>query len=114
MNMNSYNPCSDHKNSQLEAYKIFFGSLAHHSRLHIINLLRAGPRNVTEISKETGLEQTLVSHNLKRLERCGMVFVQQRGKQRYYSVNSETIKPLMELIDRHTNMYCRHILDGTR
>ena len=75
--------------SQLEVYEIFFGSLAHQSRLLIINLLRDGAKNVSEICAETKLEQTLVSHNLKRLERCGMVFMEKKGKNRYYSVNSE-------------------------
>lgn len=100
--------------SNSSVYNLFFGSLANPNRLQIIQILRKGKKNVTSIVKETGFEQTMVSHNLKRLERCGMVFVEQIGKHRYYSVNQETIKPLMELIDKHTKKYCIHVLRGKK
>ena len=94
----------------LAAYDIFFGSLANPNRLQILITLRNGKKNVSEICTHTGFEQTMVSHNLKRLERCGMVFVEQQGKHRYYSLNQKTIKPLMALIDKHMGQYCIHLL----
>lgn len=96
------------------AYQLFFSSLANKNRLQIINTLRSGKKCVNEICQESGFEQTMVSHNLKRLEHCGMVFVEQDGKFRYYSVNRKTIKPLLELIDKHMNEYCCKILRGER
>ena len=101
-------------NKKSGVYKLFFGSLANPNRLQILQLLRKGKKDVTSIIKETGFEQTMVSHNLKRLEKCGMVFVEQIGKNRYYSVNQETIKPLMELIDKHTDKYCVPVFEGRR
>ena len=96
------------------AYKLFFGTLANNSRLKIVNTLRNGPRNVTEICKETGFEQSMVSHNLKMLEYHGMIFKEKKGKFCYYSLNKKTIKPLMELIDAHMQAYCCKILEGER
>tara|TARA_Y100000310_G_scaffold130227_1_gene129419 strand:+ start:1382 stop:1702 length:321 start_codon:yes stop_codon:yes gene_type:complete len=93
------------------AYKLFFSSLANTNRLAIINVLRAKRRNVSEICQETGFEQTMISHNLKRLERCGMVFSEKKGKHRYYSVNNETIKPLLGMIDKHMKKYCCKVLE---
>lgn len=98
----------------MPVYKIFFTSLANPHRLQIINILRAGSKNVTEICQETGFEQTMVSHNLRRLERCGMVFVEQNGKHRYYSLNKKTIKPLLKLIDTHMGQFCSKIHEGKR
>tara|TARA_Y100000310_G_scaffold335369_1_gene417249 strand:+ start:3873 stop:4181 length:309 start_codon:yes stop_codon:yes gene_type:complete len=94
----------------LETYQIFFGSLANPNRLEIINLLRKGKKNVQEICEATGFEQTMVSHNMKRLEKCGMVFVMKVGKYRYYGLNKTTIRPLMKLIDEHMNVYCSHVI----
>ena len=94
----------------IETYQLFFGSLANPNRLQIINLLRSGKKNVTQISKALDFEQTMVSHNMKRLERCGMVFVEQIGKERFYSVNTKSIKPLLEMIDTHMGEYCHHII----
>lgn len=96
--------------NSLDVYKLFFGSLANPNRLQILTILRTGAMNVTEICKKLKFEQTMVSHNLKRLETCGMVFAEQRGKNRYYSLNNKTIKPLMELIDKHTYQYCEHVV----
>ena len=95
---------------QPETYELFFGSLANPNRLVILIALRNGPKNVTQICQSTGFEQTMVSHNLKRLEQCGMVFVEPQGKQRIYSLNQNTIKPLIELIDNHMSQYCVHVL----
>src|SRR3989338_2412127 len=93
------------------AYRLFFGTLANNIRLKIINLLRNGSKNVTEICRATGFEQSMVSHNLKLLEYHGMVFVKKNGKFRQYSVNEKTIKPLLGLIDAHMKQYCCKILE---
>ena len=92
------------------AYKIFFGTLVSESRLKIINLLRNGKKNVSEIMTEFEADQTAVSHDLARLRECGFVNVEIDGKFRYYSLNEKTIKPLMSLIDEHMSKNCIHIL----
>jgi len=97
-----------------KAYKIFFGTLNNKNRLKIINLLRKGKKCVDEISKELKFNQTTVSHNLKRLLHCGFVFVEKKGKHRYYSLNKKTIKPLMSLIDKHMHHFCEKIARGER
>ncbi|MBS3089803.1 helix-turn-helix transcriptional regulator [Candidatus Pacearchaeota archaeon] len=94
-----------------DAYKIFFGTLVSESRLKIINLLRNGKKNVSELIDELGMDQTAVSHDLSRLKQCGFVKVEINGKYRYYKINGATIKPLMELIDNHMSQHCIHILN---
>lgn len=93
------------------AYKIFFGTLVSEPRLKIINLLRKNKKNVSQIMDELKMNQTETSHNLARLKKCGFVNVDVRGKFRYYNLNKETIKPLIDLIDRHISFYCVHILN---
>jgi len=93
-----------------EAYKLFFGTLVSEPRLKIINLLRKGRKNVTQIKEELNIDQTSVSHNLRRLKTCGFVKAEADGKYRYYKINEKTIRPLMETIERHMKQYCIHIL----
>ena len=97
-----------------EAYKIFFGTLVSESRLKIINLLRHGKRNVSEIIMKIGTDQTSVSHDLARLKRCGFVVSEREGKFIYYKLNDKTIRPLMEMIEKHMSSYCIHILHGVK
>ena len=92
------------------AYKIFFGTLVSEPRLKIINLLRIGEANVSEIVEKLKLDQTSVSHDLKRLKDCGFVGAEIKGKFRYYKLNEKTVKPLMNLIDKHMSENCIHIL----
>ena len=96
------------------AYKIFFGTLVSQSRLCIINLLRKGKKNVSEIMGALDMDQTAVSHDLARLKRCGFVLCETQGKYRYYQLNETTIRPLMQLIDDHMAQYCVHILRGDK
>ena len=98
--------------NMLKAYKLFFGTLTSNDRLMIINSLRKQSKTVGELQKELKLEQTRVSHNLKRLKKCGFVDVKIDGKYRIYKLNEQTIKPLMNLIDNHMKNYCLKITGG--
>lgn len=97
-----------------DAYKIFFGTLVSEPRLKIINLLRKGSKNVSEIVKEIGMDQTSVSHNLSRLKHCGFVKSERKGKFIYYNLNKKTIDPLMEIIDDHMSDNCLIILEENK
>jgi DNA-binding transcriptional ArsR family regulator len=97
-----------------ESYKVFFGTLVSEPRLKIINLLRKGEKNVSELMAELNLDQTAVSHNLARLRQCGFVKTKIEGKYRYYALNMKTIKPLMETIEEHMLANCIHIMRTTK
>ncbi|MEK6893855.1 MAG: metalloregulator ArsR/SmtB family transcription factor [Nanoarchaeota archaeon] len=96
------------------AYKIFFGTLVSESRLKIINLLRRGKKNVSELVEELKMDQTAVSHDLSRLKTCGFVFSERNGKFIYYYLNEKSIRSLMEIIEKHMSEYCIHILRGIK
>ncbi len=90
------------------SYKRFFTTLGNENRLKIIHFLaKNGPQNVSQIVDRTKLEQTAVSHNLKRLLSCQFVHLKQNGKERVYSINEETIKPLLTLMDKHVTKFCK-------
>lgn len=91
------------------SYILFFKALSNKTRLEIIELLREAPRNVTEMCKELGFEQSRVSHNLACLSNCGFVTVEQEGRNKVYSLNRETIVPLLEIIDRHVQRYGKNL-----
>ena len=96
------------------AYELFFTSLSNPNRLKILNELRKKRMNVSEICKKTGFEQTMVSHNLKRLEHCGMIFSQKEGRFKYFQVNEESILPILNLIDKHMNQFCCKIIERSK
>jgi ArsR family transcriptional regulator, arsenate/arsenite/antimonite-responsive transcriptional repressor len=85
---------------------VFFSTLSNPTRLAILELLREGPRNVTEISGKLDQEQSSISHNLKPLVRCGFVSVERRWKEKIFTINTEIMEPLFKVIENHAKRYC--------
>jgi DNA-binding transcriptional ArsR family regulator len=88
-------------------HKFFFETLGNQTRWDIIHLLLKKPHRATDISGKLGYEQSLVSHHLKRLEACGFVKAESSGAERIYHLNKETIEPLLRLVGRHVNKFCK-------
>jgi DNA-binding transcriptional ArsR family regulator len=93
-----------------KAYKRFFTTLASEPRLRILNLLRTGPMHVNGIIEALGRDQPSVSHDLARLRECGFVTAERNGRTIEYSINDETITPILGLIDTHMDAYCLRIV----
>jgi len=94
------------KQNLTETCHQFFSTLANPTRLAILELLRDGPKNVTEIAEALNQEQSMISHNLKPLERCRFVFSERRKKERLYSLNKETMQKLFKIFSYHAEKYC--------
>lgn len=82
-------------------YAQFFDTLGNQNRLHILDALRTEPQSVSQIIAKTGLEQTCVSHCLRKLEGIGAVTAARKGKFRIYALNRTAIEPLLKLLNRH-------------
>ncbi len=82
-------------------YSAFFSALGNTNRLHILTALKTRPMYVTEIVDITSIEQSCVSHCLKILIQNGFVKYAPKGKYRLYSLNEETVVPLLNMIDKH-------------
>lgn len=90
-------------------HRLFFKAFSNQTRLEIIELLRKKSLTVSEICNKTGFEQSRVSHNLKCLEHCGFVKVEQNGNFRKYSLDGETIIPIVDLFEKHIKKYKKRL-----
>ena len=88
------------------AYHVFFTNLANPLKIDIIISLREKGSSVGELSEKLKVEQSKVSHALALLKKCKIVNVEQNGKKRIYSLNKETILPMLKLIDKHSKENC--------
>lgn len=89
-----------------KSYNDFFQTLANETNQIIIDELLKSPKTVTEIVETTGIEQSKVSHALKRLAECKLVNSEQKGKHRIYELNKDTIIPILEIADKHAKKMC--------
>jgi len=94
------------KRGLAETCYVFFKTMANPTRLAILETLRDGSKNVTEIAEKLKQEQSMISHNLKPLEKCGLVFSERKERQRIYSLNKETMEPLFKIFAHHSEKYC--------
>jgi len=91
-----------------KTYHLFFSKLASPLKMEIISLLKKNEKglSVTEITKNMWVEQSKMSHALADLRKCKIVKVKRNGKRRIYSLNKETILPILEIIDKHARDNC--------
>ena len=101
--LSMYNPHLNHN-----SYNIFFSNLANPLKIGIVLSLREKEKNVTELMKDLVVEQSKISHALQSLKNCNIVNMKQRGKERVYSLNEDTIVPMLELIDKHASIHCQN------
>ena len=89
------------------SFNVFFQNFANKAKLNIILCLRDGPKNVTQLCECSCGEQSAVSHNLKNLCDCNIISVQPQGRERVYSLNKETVLPLLNLVQEHVKSHCK-------
>jgi len=89
-----------------KTYENFFVNFANKTKFDIIMCLKEKPLNVSQIVKKINAEQSAVSHNLKDLSLCQIVEVKQKGKERIYSLNKQTVVPLLKIVEKHVCKYC--------
>ena len=88
-------------------YHIFFTNLSNKLKINIMQYLRKKERMVGDIVNVLKVEQSKISHALASLRCCSIVKSKQKGKQRIYYLNKETIIPILNLIDRHEKKSCK-------
>lgn len=90
----------------MNRYYLFFGNLANPLKVGIITALKEKEMSVLDLADKLKEEQSKISHALSSLKCCSIVQVKQEGKKRIYSLNKQTIVPMLELIDKHEKKFC--------
>ncbi len=88
------------------SYKKFFETISNDTRLAIIEALQNKELSVSEICETLNEEQSKISHNLKCLSDCHIIEFKKDGKKRIYSLNKETMTPIMDIVTKHVNDNC--------
>ena len=82
----------------LDHVAAYFRALSEPTRLHILNLLREGERNVGELAQLTGYTSANVSRHLAFLTQQGLVQREGRGTAVYYSIADASVYALCDLV----------------
>lgn len=93
---------------------LFFETLGTELKIDILIKLREGSLIVNELSTQLGQERSKISHALKSLLECSFVRVENSGRERIYSLNADTVIPLLDLIEKHIKKYCKICKKGIK
>lgn len=63
------------------------------TRLSVLEVLMAGPRNVTQLNERIKIDQSLLSHHLRALRDSGLVRTARDGKSILYEIAPEARAP---------------------
>ncbi len=76
-----------------------FNAIAEPRRREIVALLAGGqPQTVGQMVESLQLAQPAVSKHLGVLRDVGVVIVERRGKERWYSLNPQALKPIHDWV----------------
>lgn len=71
-----------------------FVALSDGNRLAIVDRLRQGPRNVSELCADLGMAQSLMSFHLKALRDVGLVYARREGRTIWYNLDQGGVQRL--------------------
>ncbi|MEF8836150.1 MAG: metalloregulator ArsR/SmtB family transcription factor [Candidatus Thermoplasmatota archaeon] len=81
--------------------------IANETRYKILKLLEEKERSVNEIIEALDEEQSLISHHLQGIRKCGLVKKRREGRKIIYSLANPEISDFLEEIKELSNRYCR-------
>jgi DNA-binding transcriptional ArsR family regulator len=90
------------KKIELSEWARGFALLSDPTRLGILKMLAAGPKNVTALCDALGLKQPTISHHLGLLRMGRLVIGTRKGKSVVYVTDGANMKELAQAITKLT------------
>jgi DNA-binding transcriptional ArsR family regulator len=82
-----------------------FNAVAEPRRRQILDVLAGGERPVNDLVEILSLAQPLISKHLRVLREVGLVEVRGEGRRRIYRLNSRSLKPIHEWIEKYAQSW---------
>jgi predicted transcriptional regulator len=84
-------------NNSTQILKILAGD----TRYRLLNQLLESPDYTISLAKKLNLESSIITHQLKKLEREGLLFSYRRGKLKYYEIkNKQALKSIFSNLNK--------------
>lgn len=77
-----------------------FAALADPVRRELLEELASGPARVTDLARRHPISRPAISRHLRVLAAAGLVDVEERGRERHFSLRAEGLTPVSALLRR--------------
>lgn len=90
----------------LEARRDVFQAIADPTRRQIIDLISTdGPMNLNTITEKFDVSRPAISQHIKILAECGILTVEQVGRERYCKIQPASLIPAFMWMEHHQKMW---------
>jgi DNA-binding transcriptional ArsR family regulator len=92
-----------------EVRRDIFQAIADPNRRQIIDLLAQEPMTLNAIAEKFHISRPAVSQHIKHLTECGVVTVEQRGRERYCKVDPQSLIPAFLWLEKYQKQWEKRI-----
>lgn len=82
-----------------------FQAIADPVRRDIIELLAKEPLTVNAVAEEFDISRPAISKHLRILHECQIVHIQQKGRERYYSIQPHNLIPAFMWLEQYRKLW---------
>ena len=82
-----------------------FQAIADPVRREIIDVISAKPQTINEVAEQFDISRPAVSKHIKILDECGMVSIQQQGRERFCTINPKSLIPAFLWIEQYKALW---------
>jgi DNA-binding transcriptional ArsR family regulator len=93
----------------MEARRDVFQAIADPTRRAIIGMVARKPAHVNAIAEQFDVSRQAVSLHLKILSECGLLNVQQNGRERIYEAKLEKLGEVYDWVDQYRNLWAHRL-----
>lgn len=76
------------------------GTLAHHHRLRMVQLLLSGKHTVGELAEACGVPSPVASGHLRLMQRVGLLIPERDGRNVYYKITEPALPDIIAVVKK--------------
>lgn len=89
----------------MEIRRDVFQAIADPTRREIIRLIAQRPLNLNAIAENFDVSRPAISNHIKILNECGIIKIEQQGRERYCKLNPANLKEVANWIGQFTALW---------
>jgi DNA-binding transcriptional ArsR family regulator len=92
-----------------ELRRDIFQAIADPNRRQIIDILSKEPMTLNAIAEKFQISRPAVSQHIKHLTECGVVEIEQKGRERYCTIKTESLIPAFMWLEQYQQQWIQRI-----
>ena len=89
----------------VEARRDVFQAIADPTRRQIIDLIANDPMNLNSIAEKFDISRPAISQHIKILIECGIIEIEQKGRERYCKIQPASLIPAYLWMEHHQQQW---------